>query len=516
MRVGIMSVFVDHHRRGRHYRGLLQPQVAPLIAALLPDDVECEIVNDAWTDPDWSRDYDLLFLSCLHSDFDRTRQIAHYWRQRGAKTVLGGRFASMYPALCEPFFDAVVVGDPEPAVPVLYRDFCEGRLASRYVASSLPARPTPTPRFDLMFDQQFLPITLEVTRGCPFSCRFCALTGAGTPHALRPVDDVVRDIRAAMSVARRSYSPVKRRVVMFTDNNVGGNLPYLRALCAALEPLDIRWGSCATFNVVCQEELVTAMAKSGCRSLFVGLESFNDHTLAAMSKRQNVVRKTREAIDRCLRHGIALVSGLMLSPTTDRLDYIAEIPDRLSECGLVMPTFICFETPLPGTPFFEDFARPGGARMLPNVLLQDCNGYTLVTEPQHATAEAFIAAFRRLHRDIYRLPRAIEKLVHDARGMVRGGIVSTTLDVYETLFDWQPLCSERSYIAGSEPPYPERVPLSDRDFACDAQRRAILEPLRITDERGEMLPMWRSRTHANPSTIVTHLLEARSFARTAA
>ena len=43
MRVGIVSVFVDYHRRGRKNRLSLQPQIGPLIAGLLPRDVEIEI-----------------------------------------------------------------------------------------------------------------------------------------------------------------------------------------------------------------------------------------------------------------------------------------------------------------------------------------------------------------------------------------------------------------------------------------------------------------------------------------
>src|ERR1017187_1526955 len=117
LRVGIISVFTDYHRRGRHHRGVMQPQIGPLIAALLPDDIDIEVVNDTWNDQDWQRRYDLLFLSCLHSDFDRARQISHYWRRRGAKTVIGGNFASTYPRLCAPHFDAVAIGDPETTVP---------------------------------------------------------------------------------------------------------------------------------------------------------------------------------------------------------------------------------------------------------------------------------------------------------------------------------------------------------------------------------------------------------------
>ena len=109
MRVGIISVFVYFHRRGAHHRGVLQPQIGPLIAALLPPDADVEIVNDAWDEPDWTKDYDLLFIGCLHSDFDRARQISHYWRRRGAKTVFGGIMASTYADLCQPYFDSVVV-----------------------------------------------------------------------------------------------------------------------------------------------------------------------------------------------------------------------------------------------------------------------------------------------------------------------------------------------------------------------------------------------------------------------
>jgi CheY-like chemotaxis protein len=56
----------------------------------VPPDAEIDVINDAWTDPDWERDCDLLFISALHSDVDRVRQISHYCRRRGARTVCGG------------------------------------------------------------------------------------------------------------------------------------------------------------------------------------------------------------------------------------------------------------------------------------------------------------------------------------------------------------------------------------------------------------------------------------------
>src|ERR671925_1081027 len=95
MRVGIIFAYMDNRRKGRKYRGAIQPMTGTLIAALLPPDVEVEVINDnSPGEVDWSRDYDLLFISSIHSDFDRARQISHYWRRRGAKTVYGGFMAS--------------------------------------------------------------------------------------------------------------------------------------------------------------------------------------------------------------------------------------------------------------------------------------------------------------------------------------------------------------------------------------------------------------------------------------
>lgn len=55
MRVGIIFVFMDFHRKGKKYRGILQPLIGPLVAGLLPRDIEIDVVNETWEDPDWDR-----------------------------------------------------------------------------------------------------------------------------------------------------------------------------------------------------------------------------------------------------------------------------------------------------------------------------------------------------------------------------------------------------------------------------------------------------------------------------
>jgi hypothetical protein len=519
MRIGILFVFVDYHRNGAHHRGGLQPQVGALIAALLPADAEIEIINDAWEDPDWSRDYDLLFISSMHSDFDRARQISHYWRRRGAKTVYGGTMAATYPHLCAPYFDAIVIGDPEDSVPRIYGDFCAGELQPLYRSASYDPDRVPIPRFDLAARTQVLPLSLEATRGCPFTCEFCALTGIGTRFHVRSEASVARDIRAGQNMLRGSVSRGRRNLVVFYDNNIGGSPRYLRGLCETLEPLGINWCSCITFNAIANTELVRMMSRSGCRILFVGLESFNADALLDMGKHQNVIGRTRQVIEQCLEHGILVTSGLMLSPQVDDIEYLESIPRRLRECGLYVPIYVCFETPIPGTPHFQRLASQPEPALLPNALLRDFNSYTLVTRPRKASVEQFVGVYKHLLDTIYSRRNRAAKLLHDAPPLMRHGAYLTVLldaiDQYQESYRSDPA---RTYVAGTdrEPPEMHRVPLTPADFDSQEQRDAVMEPWKVADAEGRILPAWLDsrRVYAPKGRIRVRTLDSYPLAHT--
>ena len=507
MRVGIISVYVDYHRRGRKNRLSIQPQAGALIAGLLPPDIDVEVINDAWREPRWSRDYDLLLISCLHSDFDRARQISHYWRQRGAKTVIGGPLASRFPALCQPYFDAVTVGDAESTVPQIIADFKRQSLQPRYIAKSYDAREIPVPRFDLSYRQQVVPISFEATRGCPFTCDFCSLTSLGTRFHSRPVASVVRDIREGQRQLAGRLPRFLLNFVAFTDNNLGGHPGYLRELCAALKPLKIHWSASVTFNIASNPELVRLMAHAGCYTLFVGLESFNPAALADMCKPQNIVAKTRDMIRLCRRHGILVLAGLMLSPTADDSAYIDAIPSFLESSELRVPAFVSLETPFPGTPYFERLARQSNA-LLPNALLRDFSGYTLVVKPQKLSAGALIERYLELIERTYTLPARLKKIAAEApRLLTHGHWDAALLGAIDTLNNNYRADRARTYLAGSDRPPPDSVPLDDADFHSSAARAAILDPWKVTDDSGAILPQWMSgeRVYGKRGAVLTRV-----------
>lgn len=491
MRIGIISVFSDHHRQGRHYRGMAQPLIGPVIAALLPASAEVEVINDTWEDPDWTRDYDLLFLSCMHPDFDRARQISHYWRKRGAATVLGGIMATNYPDLCAPYFDTIVVGDPESTVPAIYADFANRRLRARYVSTPYDGGAIRTPRLETIAHKAVVPLAWEVTRGCPFACDFCALTAIGTRFHTRPARQVADEIVAAQRKYAGLIAPHMRNFVMFYDNNIGGSPAYLKELCAEFRRIGIKWGACITFNILRRPELVDVLSAGGCRALYVGVESFNPAALASMNKRQNVVAEVGEVIDRCRRAGILFTSGLLVCPAHDDLAYIHALPARLRECGLHVPEFITFETAFPGTPYFNRLARASEPGFLPNVMLRDLNGYMLTARPRHASPEDYVQAYRETLDTVFSRRNKLRKLMADVpRFLASGFAVPALVDIKNMLsLSFRPYAN-RTYLPETELEPPETVPLADADFDSEEQARLVREPWRISDERGQVLPMW--------------------------
>ena len=502
MRVGIIVGFLNQTRKGEPHRGVLQPGVGPLIAGLLPDDVDIHVLNDTWDDPDWSRQYDLLFLSGLHTDFDRVRQISHYWRIRGAKTVLGGILPSTYPELCEPFFDAIVIGDPESTVPRIFDDFVAGRLQQVYLSEPYDPERVPVPRFDLLAKKQIVPLSMEATRGCPFTCEFCALTSLGTRFHARDPQLIVRDIREGQRMLRGLIPPWKMNWVVFNDNNIGGNPQWLREFCHALEPLKLKWGSAVTFNVVTNRDTIKALSDSGCRYLFMGLESFNRESLVDMHKVQNTIEKTRQVMDDCREHGIMVASGLMLNPLVDDEEYVRSIPRQLRECGLHVPSFISFEAPIPGTPHFHRLAAMDEPPILPNAYLRDFSGYTLVTRPRHETIEKFVQLYRDLQVAVGSARVRIRRLLDDIPRYLRGGHWMTVAVVIADMIeaDWKPH-PLRTFVAGTdrEPPETRTIPLSASDFKSVQEQRAVMDPWLVTDSTGHVLPQWmRSQRVFNP------------------
>ena len=183
----------------------------------------------------------------------------------------------------------------------------------------------------------------------------------------------------------------------------------------------------------------------------------------------------------------------MLSPTIDDLEYIHSLPERLQDCGLHIPSYVCFESPIPGTPHFHRLAGEEAPAFLPNALLRDFSGYTLTVRPKRETVEDFVAGYKWLLERLFTTSTRLRRFANTFPGYLAGGWWTTLLfDLANTTACDERIDERRTYLAGTDAPPPEssNVPFADGDFRSEEERRAILEPWRVTDEAGRVLPLW--------------------------
>ncbi|HLH04612.1 MAG TPA: radical SAM protein [Bryobacteraceae bacterium] len=281
----------------------------------------------------------------------RAYELAHWFRARGSKVILGGLHVLSCPDECAPHADALALGDGVQLWPRILADVEAGRLETRYHATyETDYRSDPAPRRSLLPRRSFLTTSsLIATRGCHNRCEFCYLATEGLrmPYRMRDPAQVAAEFEA-------SGEPY----AVFIDNNLGSRREYLRALCGALQPLEKIWSAAVTIDVTDDPSLVRAMALAGCTGVFVGFESLSDENLL------NAHKKTPKAADYARRvrllheHGIQVNGSFVLGFDCDGRDVFARTAEWVETNRLECATFHIL-TPYPATPLFRRMEAEG-------------------------------------------------------------------------------------------------------------------------------------------------------------
>jgi radical SAM superfamily enzyme YgiQ (UPF0313 family) len=344
-----------------------------IIAALAENHFdEIEIVEEHHQALDLNAHADLVGITMMTCQAPRGYWLADHFRGRGIPTIAGGSHASFMVEECLQHFDSVVVGEVESVWADVVEAFKAGRLAPLYKAAELPdLRSLPIPRKDLFRGKTTLNAGIvQTSRGCPLGCGYCTVTTMyGREFRTRPVEAVVEEIRRYPS-----------KNFLIVDDNVFFSHAYAHELFEALIPLQIKWGSQASLGLASRDKsLLKLAARSGCASLFVGIESLDQDTLNAAHKRFNHVNKYEAQLKALRRAGITVVGAFMFgferdtSVTFHRV-YDFAVRNRLAtiNVGIV--------TPLPGTAMYRTMDRNN------QILDRDWRHYTCeVLVTRHAT-----------------------------------------------------------------------------------------------------------------------------------
>jgi radical SAM superfamily enzyme YgiQ (UPF0313 family) len=322
----------------------------PIVAAWTPPEWDVQVVDDLNEDLNFDASVDLVGISIFTAQAVRGYEIADRFRRRGIRVVLGGMHASSLPEEAAEHADAVVIGEAEGIWPQVLEDWKRNELRRFYRAeATLDLAHYRPPRRELLkTDVAFGATPVQTTRGCPYRCNFCTVhMFYGGKYRHRPVDDVINELKS-----------IESKRIIFIDDHILGNPKYARELFTRMLPLKKQWGGQCTLLVARDRELIRLAARSGCFSMFIGVESVIQETLTAANKSFNKTKDYVKLLRTFHEHGISVVAGTILGFDTDDPTVFEKTVAFYEMAGVALPNYgiLC---PFPGTGQYEQFEREG-------------------------------------------------------------------------------------------------------------------------------------------------------------
>lgn len=346
------------------------------------------------------------------SQFPRAADLARRLRARGVAVLIGGFHVSgtlvhdgELPAHLRELVDAGVVlvkGEVEDAWEGILRDAAAGTLAPVYDCGKAgpDLRAAPVPRLDPRLLRRFVFrhfATVDTSRGCPFTCSFCAII-AVQGQTMR-----AREPRAIAEAVATNHRATGARHYFFTDDDFARNHEWRRVfeqIIRLRRESGIRLRFLMQIDALAHRraDFVALAKEAGCFQVFIGLESLNPDNLAAATKRQNRVEDFASMVSAWRRAAILTHVGYIIGFPYDTPDSVARDLEGLRRD--VEPDVASFFmlTPLPGSADHRRLCRDG------TPLEEDLNRHDTfhpVVEHPHMSAAEWMATYRDAWKGFY-------------------------------------------------------------------------------------------------------------------
>lgn len=330
------------------------------IAALLPSAWEKRLVDVNVTrlrdrDLAWA---DMVMISAMIVQRESAHELVDRCKKAGVTVVAGGPlFLSEYDHF--PEIDHFILNEGEITLPLFLSDLARGCPQRIYRTDEFADMSmTPVPMWELIDFRKYESLSIQYSRGCPFQCDFCNITAMlGRKPRTKSAVQIIAELD-------KMYQLGWRRNVFFVDDNFISNK---RQLKEEILPALIAWrrgkAGCnylteASINLADDEELMRMMAAAGFNSVFVGIETPDEASLAECHKGQNVRRNLVASVQAMQRHGLQVMGGFIVGFDNDTESIFDRQIEFIQKSGVVTAMVGMLQA-IPGTPLFARLHAEG-------------------------------------------------------------------------------------------------------------------------------------------------------------
>ena len=337
------------------------------VSSMLPQEWEKKLIDmnaTPLTDKDirWA---DYVFVSAMVVQRESAMELIGRCKKLGVRIVAGGPlFTSEYEKFEE--VDHLVLNEAETTLPAFMQDLGKGHPKHIYTSEERPdIRKTPLPMWQLLDVRKYSTMSLQYSRGCPFDCDFCDIVILnGREVRTKSRDQFLAELDAL-------YNRGWRAGVFIVDDNFIANK---RKLSEEILPAVIDWqkerdypfslSTQGSINLADDEELMRLMVTAGFDSVFVGIETPNEDSLAECNKRQNINRDLVASVKKIQNHGLQVQGGFILGFDSDPVSVFKSQINLVQKSGIVVAMVGLLNAPR-GTKLYQRLKKED--RLLENV-----------------------------------------------------------------------------------------------------------------------------------------------------
>jgi radical SAM superfamily enzyme YgiQ (UPF0313 family) len=382
-------------------KAMLPPLGLITVAALLPQTWEFKLVDRNVrdiTDAEWAW-ADVVILSAMivqKEDFLNQIQEA---KRRGKAVAVGGPYPTSLPhEATAAGADFLILDEGEITLPLFVEAIARGETSG--VFRSNGEKPdvshTPIPRFDLLELDQYVEMSVQFSRGCPFQCEFCDII---VLYGRKPRTKTPTQLLAEL---QRLYDLGWRRSIFMVDDNFIGNKRNVKLLLKELQPWMIERGypfsfsTEASVDLAKDQELMDLMVQCNFKAVFLGIETPDEESLTLTQKHQNTRDSLSDSVLTITRAGLRVMAGFIIGFDGEKSGAGDRIVQFVEKTAIPTAIFSMLQA-LPDTALWHRLEKEGRLRSGSGNINQTTLMNFEPTRPIEEIAREYVNAFWTLY-----------------------------------------------------------------------------------------------------------------------